>query len=296
VLVTATASGPLKQWDISNGSEMTPLAGDPGDVRALATSPDGSLLAAGNAAGTIHVWNLGSNEPPRSFERGTVAGESPETLMALSFSGDGKYLAANDSVYLRIIPLDKPQDSFVLTGHRDLVTGIIRTPIGERSLMSVAQDGNLVTWTDAVLAGGKGETPDSSERRRQFALRMQSRDSRQLLSVAGSDDGRWVVTGGQKGQIQLWDARAGVLIGAEFPALATLDIDRIAMAPDGSYFVSSNGTNLLLWPGPDRWAELTCAKLSWNLNPEQWAEMSPHFDYVKQCPDLPIAPGKGEGE
>ena len=294
VLVTATSGGALRQWDISDGSEVAPpLAGDPGDVRALATSADGSLLAAGSVNGTIHVWNLSGNGQPRSFERKAVEGEAPDDLVALSFSGDGKYLAANEVASLRVIPLDKPENSFVLQGHRDPVTGIIRTPVGERSLMSVARDGNLVTWTEAALASGQRDMPDSNERRRQFALRMQSRDGQQLLSAASSADGRWVVTGGENAQVQLWDAREGVLIGSEFRGLADAAVNRIAMAPDGSYFVSSNGTNLLLWPGPDRWAELTCAKLSWNLNPEQWKEMSPRFDYMKQCPDLPEAPGKG---
>ena len=293
VLITATDAGPLRQWDVATGSEVTPpLTGDPGDVRALATSPDGSLLAAGSTNGKIHVWNLGGNGPPRSIELKAPAGETPAELVALTFSGDGKYLAASELYDLRVIPLDKPENSFVLTGHRDAVTGITRTPVGERSLMSVARDGNLVTWTDSVLAASQQDAPDSNERRRQFALRMQARHGEPLLSAASSADGRWVVTGGEKGQIQLWDAREGVLIGAEFRALADAAVDRIAMAADGSYFVSSNGTTLLLWPGPDRWAELTCAKLSWNLNPEQWAEMSPRFGYVKQCPDLPVAPSK----
>jgi WD40 repeat protein len=291
LLVSATAAGPLQLWDVTNGQEVTPPLPDaPEDVRALATSPDGSLLAAGSATGAIHTWNLTSNGRQRSIQFKPAADAQPGgELVALTFSGDGKYLAANQSSELRIIPFERPQNAFVLAGHVDYVTGIARTPASERHLLSVARDGNLVTWTDKTLADGRPNA-DSNERLRQFTLRMRARQSEPLLSVASSADGRWVVTGGENGQIQLWDGREGVLIGSEFRAVETDAIERVAMAADGSYFVSSDRKRMRIWPGPARWAELACAKLSWNLSPKQWAQISAHFGYVKQCPDLPVAP------
>lgn len=293
VLVSAGGAGPLKQWEVANGRELTlPLPDSPVGALTLAASPDGSWLAAGSANGTIRAWNLANDGPQRAFEFAGITEDDSDSVTALAFSGDGKYLAANHAAELRIVPLDRPQNAFALTGHADVVNGIARTPIGERLLMSVANDGSLVTWTAATLAGGRQADSDGIERVRQFTLRMRARHSESLFAVSSSADGRWVVTGGENGQIQLWDAREGVLIGAEFRTVETDTIERVAMAPDGSYFVSSDRKRMRIWPGPARWAELACAKLSWNLSPAQWAELSPHFGYVKQCPDLPVAPDR----
>ena len=63
-------------------------AGFRGTVTALAFSPDGSLLAAGDDTGKVHVWNVGERKYSHALE--AHAGE----LLALAFSPDGKLLAS----------------------------------------------------------------------------------------------------------------------------------------------------------------------------------------------------------
>ena len=48
---------------------------------------------------------------------------------------------------------------------------------------------------------------------------------------------------------------------------------------------------LRLWPTYPDPASAMCAKLTTNMSHKQWRDwVSPDIDYIKACPDLPIAP------
>jgi hypothetical protein len=67
-------------------------------------------------------------------------------------------------------------------------------------------------------------------------------------------------------------------------------VESVAFSPDGNIIVSGAGDNTLrLWPTfPD--ASAMCAKLTTNMNHQQWRDwVSPDIDYIKVCPDLPVA-------
>jgi hypothetical protein len=50
--------------------------------------------------------------------------------------------------------------------------------------------------------------------------------------------------------------------------------------------VDSDG-NLRLWPGPKKWLDELCGKLTHNISPVHWQEwVSPSIDYVIQCSGL----------
>jgi hypothetical protein len=61
----------------------------------------------------------------------------------------------------------------------------------------------------------------------------------------------------------------------------------VAMAPDGSFFVTADAKKILVWSGPDQWAKIICSKLIWNLSEKQWHEwVSPNIPYQEQCQGL----------
>jgi hypothetical protein len=89
--------------------------------------------------------------------------------------------------------------------------------------------------------------------------------------------------------VQLWDGLEHALIVRRFAGHSGR-IQAVDVAPDGSVFITAEGSKILVWPGPARWADLMCAKLTSNVSRKEWREwISPDLPYVKQCPNLGVA-------
>ena len=69
-------------------AERRQLNGGNRDLRAVAFSPDGKLLAGGSAKGTVHVWDLVTGQECRRFTGHRAA------VRAVGFSPDGRRLCS----------------------------------------------------------------------------------------------------------------------------------------------------------------------------------------------------------
>jgi WD40 repeat protein len=285
----------VKSWDPASGrlieGEMAINAKQP--VRAIAVSPDGTMLAAGSSDGTVRIWNLTTRALSRWIRPNDWDSWVPgDELNAVGFSPDAKYLVIGPT-FLRLIALEGadegPVSSEMLFGHfyiKSLKSIFqLQTGIGGR-VLSASEDGSVLAWDDFERVGKRKSTrfslpPD------EFKFRMKTRDGEVLTALDASADGRLVLTGGEQGQVQLWDAVHGHLIGPRFVAHDG-DIKAVALAADGSVFVTADARKLLLWPGPNRWADIICQKLSWNMSAGQWKGwISASLEYKDQCENLP---------
>lgn len=88
----------------------------------------------------------------------------------------------------------------------------------------------------------------------------------------------------------MWLADRGTPIGKTFSGNSSTVLN-LALSPDGRQLASADALGTVgLWPATGSLADL-CAKLVSNMSHRQWSEwVSPDIDYVKTCPDLPIAP------
>jgi WD40 repeat protein len=98
-------------WDLESGREKT-WKGHTGDVRGLAFSPTGPLLATCAEDSTVRLWDCSADTP-----RVMVLGPGPfgGGVRAVAFTPDGRYLAtanANGLVYfLRVDLLQQASES-----------------------------------------------------------------------------------------------------------------------------------------------------------------------------------------
>ena len=113
----------------------------PGVVTGLALSPDGALLAASSAAGSIELWTLADGQAIGGFKQ-LSAGPG-----RLAFSPDAQLLAAAYSDFnIRVWSLAQPNAPLAtLAGHTARITSLAFSPDGS-VLASSSWDGTVRLW------------------------------------------------------------------------------------------------------------------------------------------------------
>ena len=251
-LVTGGADGTARIWDQVTGKERAVLTGHSGSVNAVAVAPDGTWLATGGADGTARIWD------PAAGKEQTAATPRIRAVNAVAVAPDGTWLATGGADgTARIWDQVTGKERAVLTGHSGSVNAVAVAPEGTW-LVTGGADGKVRIWDQvtgkerAVLTGHSGS----------------------VNAVAVAPDGTWLATGGADGTIRIWDQatrrKRAVLtgklatgggdwaarswdrvaeeweLGVIFGYNSTLNV--LAIAPDGSWLVATNGGGMVsIW-------------------------------------------------
>jgi WD40 repeat protein len=216
--------------DAKTGKTIPPIPGLSNQVRALAFSADGKLLAAagGNPAqfGEIKIWDVATRK-----ELHSIRGHR-DNIFSVAFSPDGKLLATCS--YDRMVKLwDVTTGTEVknLKDHTDAVFAVVFSPDG-KLLASASADRTVKIW-------------DVANGARLYTLN-DALDA--MNTIAFHPNGKLLAGAGADRIIRIWEI--GATEGRQIKSLIAHEdaINAIAFSPDGNLLASAGADKLLkLW-------------------------------------------------
>jgi len=260
-------------WDAATGRPLGDPIALPNHARALAFSPDGTRLAAGDYSGGVTLWEISGSR---------FLGRLPQNdiVMALAFSPDGTRLAAGTSYENARAPqvllwdVASRQRVGAVMPHKSAPTRIDYRPDGKVFL--TATDTVAQLWDAAsgrpigepmrgqfhvamflpdnrtiVLGDGQGAVRfhDAATGR---SVGESLRHPRPIVAVALSPDGAWAAVGLEGGSVRLWDLSAVRPVGPAEPLGS--EILALAFAADGRSFATATAAgDVRSRPVPTPW-------------------------------------------
>jgi WD40 repeat protein len=196
-----------------------------GGVLAIVFSPDGQLLATGNANCEVHLWRV--NDCPRGSAKGdrqrlfTLQGHTG-WVRTIAFSPDGQTLASvSEDGTVKLWNLADGECQSTLCESTDSVYGVAFSPDG-RLLASGGNDCTIRIWSvvnSNRLQDLQGHTGG-------------------VLSVNFSPDGKHLASSGFDNTIRIWDLQTG-------ECLQTITahnnwVGSVQFSPDGKRLASAS--------------------------------------------------------
>jgi sugar lactone lactonase YvrE len=242
-------------------------------VRAVAFSPDGTVLASGAADEKVCLWDTVTGKKLKEF------GGQLGSIRAVAFAPDGKTLTAASSDRVIILwDVATGQERNRWIAHRGWVTAVAFSPDG-KSLISRGEDGIVRLWdltgreirsfgglpagASSVELSPDGRLLASGDKNNTIHI-WETATGRELFQLAGhrspvtqlvfSPDGKSLASAGQENDVRLWEVATGLercrLHGTEFMIFC------LAFSPRG---------RILLTGGMDKmvhlWDLATCQQL-----------------------------------
>ena len=222
LIVSGDKAGNIKIWGVDTGQEVASWKYSNKEIQAAVFSPNGKTLATAGQDSTIRLWNTENWQ-----EAATLKGHSA-TICSISWSSDGLSLAsgARDKT-VRIWDASTGLETHCLQGRNDVFRVLKWDSI---SSQLVVADGNETrSWNT--------ENWESSFEHQDGKLN--------ILSLALSQCGQWMASGGYDNEVLLYDRFTNKLL----TRVATgSTVWSLSFSPDGKYLVAGLGDG-----GPTIW-------------------------------------------
>ncbi|MBF0316673.1 MAG: protein kinase [Nitrospirae bacterium] len=224
-LLSASADGTLKLWDIEEGYCIRTFKAHTGSVLCSVLSADGELALSASADSTIRLWETSREREKRVF-RGHVG---PVRGIGISYDGRLALSCGSDST-LRVWDVNTGKELKRFEGHDGAVNSVSLAMDG-RFAISGSADNKISRWEIAGFMK---------------SLNTFAGHSGNVTSVYMSHDGKMAVSGSEDKTVRIWDISTGQCI-------RTLDghtapVTCVYMTLDNAYIFSGSMDNTIrLW-------------------------------------------------
>ncbi len=227
-LLTASADGIARLWDVTTGQELRQFSGHTDLVASVAFSPDGRQVLTGSLDRTVRLWDAQTGQELRRFAH-------PPGIVVAAFAPDGKTILTGDQHWA--IQL------------WDAVSGVQRMVVNPPEpqpttafgvFTAFSPDGRFIAVGDLdgsvrLLDAGTGQV-----------LRTIKAHKLEIYGLAFSPDGQQLVTASFDKTAKLWDVATGTELRT-FTGHTDI-VFQAVFAPDGkSIFTGSLDTTGRLW-------------------------------------------------
>ncbi|MDX2466495.1 MAG: WD40 repeat domain-containing protein, partial [Acidimicrobiia bacterium] len=190
LIATGGESGQVVLWDGASGAQVHALGSVVDDVVSLEFSSDGGLVAAlAPGPRQIRVWDVVERRVVADAH--AAAGEFHGPKEAIAFNPSGTLLAVTVEGEVWILDIATGDWVATLTGHDSLVTSVAFVGDG-RTVVSGSMDDTFRFWDP--VSGAELASVDAGVG--------------QIVTLDVSEDGRWLLTGGDGGAVRLWELQS----------------------------------------------------------------------------------------
>jgi len=220
----------VKAVDMDHALALSTLPGTGGQqIKNLAFSPDGRLLAADDTSGGFYLWSTATGRPVGTEISG------PSASSAMAFSPDGKTIAVAGATAISLWDVGIGSITASMPVHGGGLIGPMTYSPDGRLLAAAVPDGQVRLW-DANTHALYGALQDTG--------------SEGVTALAISPDSQTLAVGDANGKTYLWDLRTRDLIatltnpvGPVPPGLSAqtpYPVDSVAFSPDGRTLATSD--------------------------------------------------------
>lgn len=193
-------------------------------IWCVAFSPDGTLVATGDHADKVKLWDVATGKLLRTLE-----GHS-EDVSAVAFSSDGTLIAsAGEDRNVGLWDVKTGKLKRMLKGHTDRVLTVAFSPDGTE-LASGGDDQSVRLWS---VSDGK-------------FLRDFTGQAYAVYAVSFSPDGKRLASSGWADGVTLWDVATGNKLSA-FSTASGDYVDNMAFSPDWTTAATTTDNLVKIW-------------------------------------------------
>lgn len=273
-LVAGLENGTCKVFSIPDGAIVTSFKRLDDKVWAVGFSPDGAIVASsGGFNGEISLWET---ETGKAFKSGTLAGNG-QTVWSVGFANDGNSLAfgtRHGSVLpnnygpleqvVRLRETVNSQKGYEHGQYRISLAGYLKDPALYRTAVTKVRDLELKTRVGQMETRRFGsqtfQVPIAIDRELQIIkagnlignIKRTSDEGRTHRCYTFTNDGRYIISGGERGYLALYETEAKAGEKNRKPVHMFLghtnEVWSVAVSPDDQFLVSgSSDQTFRLW-------------------------------------------------